>query len=262
MRANIMLLAVDVGNTNVVAGVFSGERLLASWRFATTGDRSPDEYGVLLTSIFELDGLDREAVTGVVISSVVPPVEDAITRAICRYWRVRPLIVSPQMDTDMAVRYDPRHALGPDRFANAVAALHVYGAPAIVVDFGTATKFEAISPDGAYVGGAIAPGIGIAADALFSRAARLRPVPLVAPPSPIGHDTTTSLQSGILLGYAGLVDGIVERFRQILGAETPVIATGGLAQKVAPQTNTVQHVDPELTLVGLRLLYQRHARSS
>lgn len=255
-----MLLTIDIGNTNIVAGVFVRAELLALWRIETDRHRMPDEYAVLLDSLLRLQALSRDALDGAIICSVVPSVQESICAAIKRYMHLEPIIVSPELDTGLPVQYSPPEAVGPDRIANAVAAIAEYGAPAIVVDFGTATTVDAVSREGKYIGGAIAPGLEISTDALFSRTARLRPVPLESPSSPIGQDTTASLQSGILYGYAGLVDGLVGRFQTVLGTDAPVIGTGGLARTIVPHTRTVQDTRPDLTLLGLRLLYERNAR--
>jgi type III pantothenate kinase len=257
-----MLLAVDIGNSNTVIGVWSGDRLTAHWRVATDRRRMPDEYAVLLHSLFGLAGTLQQAVTGVIICSVVPDVQEAFRSAIRSTWDLEPLIVSPDLDAGLEVKYSPPEAVGADRIANAVAGRQLYGAPTIVVDFGTATTVDAVSADGAYVGGSIAPGLQISIDALYARTARLKPVPLAAPTSAIGGDTAESLQSGIVFGYAGLVDGLVGRFQAVLGTDAAVIGTGGLAPVVVPHSRTVQHVDLDLTLVGLRLLYERNVRAS
>jgi type III pantothenate kinase len=252
-----MLLAIDIGNTNTVAGAFENDALIDRWRITTDARRMPDEYAALFDTLFRMSGL-RPQFDGVVIGSVVPGVQAAIAEVVRRYWKIEPLVLSPKLDFGIEVTYTPPQAVGADRVANAAAAIHAYGTPAIVVDFGTATTFDAISRDAVYVGGAIAPGLEISQEALFSRTAQLPRIPLEAPPSAIGTTTLTSLQSGILYGYAGLVDGLVERIRASLGAETIVIATGGLAGILSPLTTTIRHVDPDLTLVGLRLLYERN----
>lgn len=252
-----MLLAIDIGNTNTVAGAFQGDKLVDRWRVTTDTQRMPDEYAALFETLFRMSGLPPRF-DGVVIGSVVPGVQAAITEVVRRYWDAEPLVLSPHLEFGIEVTYTPPQAVGADRIANAVAAIQAYGTPAIVVDFGTATTFDAISGDAAYIGGAIAPGLEISQEALFARTAQLPRIPLEAPPSAVGTTTITSLQSGILYGYAGLVDGLVERIRAELGPGTTVISTGGLAQIIAPLTATIQHVDPDLTLVGLRLLHERN----
>lgn len=252
-----MLLAIDIGNTNTVAGAFEGDALVARWRITTDVDRMPDEFAALFDTLFRMSGLPARF-DGVIIGSVVPGVQAAISEVARRYWATEPLILSPRLDFGIEITYTPPEAVGADRIANAAAAIHAYGAPAIVVDFGTATTFDVISRNAAYIGGAIAPGLEISQEALFSRTAQLPRIPLQAPPSAIGTTTVTSLQSGILYGYAGLVDGLVERIRATLGPAAAVIATGGLSTILAPLTTTIEHVDADLTLVGLRLLYERN----
>lgn len=254
-----MLLTVDIGNTNIVAGVFDGDRLLTTWRIATDTHRMPDEYAVLLDGLFRLADLKPEAIDGIALCSVVPSVQATMCDAARNRWGLDPFIVSLDADLGLTVRYLPPEAVGADRLANAVATLHLYGTPAIVVDFGTATTLDAIARDGAYVGGAIAPGLKVSEEALYSHTARLPRVPLVPPGPAVGTSTTTSLQSGIIYGYAALVDGLVERFRAELGGDAWVIATGGLAGLIVPHTRTIQKTDPDLTLLGLQRLYVRNA---
>jgi type III pantothenate kinase len=251
-----MLLAIDIGNTNIVAGVFDGEDLITRWRIATDSRRMPAEYAVLFRSLFDLRSLPLRGVQGAVLAGVVPGAQSFVADAVRELWQVNPVVVRADMDLGIEVR---AHGAGADRLANAVAALETYGAPAIVVDFGTGTNFDVVSADGAYVGGAIAPGLEISEEALFARTAQLPHVPLVSPPSAIGDSTVTALQSGIVFGYAGLVDGLVERIDRELGGGANVIATGGLAEVIAPHAHTVQRIDLDLTLVGLRLLYLRQA---
>jgi type III pantothenate kinase len=253
-----MLLAVDIGNTNTVLGAWSSGVLVAHWRIATEHRRMPDEYAVLLSSLFQIDQVPVSEVDGAIICGVVPSVQEALRLAIKSFWGLDAVLVSADMDLGMEILYSPPEAVGADRIANAVAAVEKYSAPAIVVDFGTATTIDAISSEGAYVGGSIAPGLQISVDALYARTARLRPVPLDAPTCPIGTDTTSSLQSGIIYGYAGLVDGLVRRFQDVLGMNATVIGTGGLAPVVVPHARTVDQVDLDLTLLGLRLLYDRN----
>lgn len=252
-----MLLAIDIGNTNIVLGLLNESGVITSWRVATHAARTGDEYGSLFSSLFALNGLDPAAITGCALCSVVPSVQAAVVAGLHRYWAITPLIVTPDSDTGLPIRYSPPEAVGADRIANAVAAIERAGPPAIVVDFGTATTFDAISEDGAYVGGAIAPGIEIAAQALFSRTARLASVPLVASGPAIGETTTASLQSGIVYGYAALVDGLTERLQAELGGSAHVLATGGLAPVVVPHTRRVRRIEPDLTLYGLQSLYRR-----
>ncbi|HZS95041.1 MAG TPA: type III pantothenate kinase [Chloroflexota bacterium] len=252
------LLAIDVGNTNIVLGLFTGDCLVHRWRVATDSRRMPDEYAVTIAALFSLAGYDAGDVDAAIIASVVPAVESTLGAAVRTLIGREPVVVSPALDSGLKIVYSPASAVGADRIANAVETLRRYGAPAIVVDFGTATTFDAISKEGAYVGGAIAPGLEIAQEALVSRAARLTPVPLVAPPSAVGTTTIGSIQSGAIYGYAGLVDGLVRRFRSEIGDGAVVIATGGLAEIIAPHAASVQYVDPDLTLRGLRLLFERY----
>lgn len=257
-----MLLAIDIGNTNIVAGVFDGDLLVAHWRLETVRRRMADEYAVLLDSLFRLSHLDPSRIGGAIICSVVPSVQETLCQTVRMYWAVEPLVVSLCLDLGIEVSYQPQDAVGADRLANAVATIHRYGAPAIVVDFGTATTLDAIDRDGTYIGGAIAPGLKISEEALYSHTARLPRVPLEPPDAAVGTSTATSLQSGILYGYAGLVDGLVERFRREVGEDAHVIATGGLAEAVVPHSSTVERTDVDLTLAGLHLLYLRNARTA
>ncbi len=252
-----MLIAIDIGNTNIVVGAFDGENLLANWRLATNGRSMPDEYAALFDTLFRMAELPG-TIDGVVVGSVVPGAQATLCEMARRYWRREPLVVSSKLDLGIRVEYSPPQAVGADRIANAVAAIQGYGAPAIVVDFGTATTFDAISREAAYVGGAIAPGLEISQEALFARTAQLPRIPLEAPPAAVGATTVGSLQSGILYGYAGLVDGLVERIRIELGEDSAVIATGGLAGVIAPLSRCIEHVNLDLTLTGLRLLYARN----
>jgi type III pantothenate kinase len=248
-----VLLAVDVGNTQTVFGLFEGERLSEQWRVATEPRRTGDELGVTLSGF-----LDFEDVTGVCVSSSVP----ALVRSYGEFaerWAQAPLLVlGPGTRTGIAIRYDDPREVGPDRIANAVAAGALHGGPCIVVDFGTSTNFDAVAANGDFVGGVLAPGIEISMDALFARAARLTKVDFVEPPTVIGKTTVASLQAGLVYGFAGQVDGIVERMRAELDPAARVIATGGLAPLIAPHARTVESVDPHLTLQGLRLVWERN----
>jgi type III pantothenate kinase len=261
-----MLFAIDVGNTNIVIGVFDGERLTQSWRLATMRERTADEIGILVTRLFERAGLDFAQIDGIILSSVVPPLTGAVEEMAERYFGREPLTVDPATNTGMPVRYQPPTDVGADRVVNGVAAYEAYGRaariPVIVVDFGTATTFDAISADGEYLGGVICPGIGISADALFQRAARLPRVEVRKPPSVVGQTTVTSMQSGLFFGYVSMVDGIVTRIRAEIaaGARAACVATGGMADLIAGDTTTIQHVSPDLTLQGLRLIWERNAK--
>jgi type III pantothenate kinase len=252
-----LLLAIDIGNTNIVAGAFSDGELVRHWRLSTDTRRMADEYTVILASLFRQATIDPEEFEGAIVSSVVPAVLAAICEALRIAWNLEPVVVSLDLDTGIEVHYSPQRGVGADRIANAVAAAHKYGTPAIVVDFGTATTFDCIAADGSYSGGAIAPGLEISEEALIANTAQLPHVPLEAPERSIGTTTIASLQSGILFGYAGLVDGLVGRISEELGA-AHVIATGGLATVIAPHTRTIKYVDTNLTLYGLQLLYARN----
>jgi type III pantothenate kinase len=249
-----MLLAVDVGNTQTVFGLYDGETLAEHWRVATEEHRTGDELGIMLGRL-----LDMKAVSGICLSSTVPALIRAYEEWAERWTGARLLVLGPGTKTGIPIRYDDPREVGPDRIANSVAALERYGAPCIVVDFGTSTNFDVVSPAGEYVGGVLAPGIETSMDALFARAARLVKVDFVEPPAVIGKTTAAALQSGLVYGFAGQVDRIVEQIRGELGAEARCIATGGLAELIAPHARTVEKVDPWLTLEGLRLIWARNA---
>jgi type III pantothenate kinase len=250
-----MLLAVDVGNTNITLGLYEGEVLGARWRIATDHNRMPDEYGLQFIGMFAHAGIPLEKLTGICLASVVPPLTGKVVEACRVFLQKDPLIVDAGVKTGVRVLYEDPKTVGADRIVDAAAVQHLYGGPACVVDFGTGTTFDAITAGGEYLGGAIAPGIGIAAEALFSRGAKLMRVDLQRPPGPIGRNTTHALQSGLLFGYVGLVEGLVARFREELGPDMKVIGTGGLAETVARETQVIQILAPWLTLDGLRIIW-------
>ena len=250
-----MLLTIDLGNTNLTLGMYDGETLGPRWRLATDYDRMPDEYGLQIVGLLNHAGRSPADVTGICLASVVPPLTGRLVEACRQYLGQNPLVVDTGVKTGVRIRYEDPRAVGADRIADAAAVQRLYGCPACVVDFGTATTFDAINAEGDYLGGAIAPGIGIASEALFLHTAKLPRVDLQRPPSAIGRNTVHAMQSGLLFGYVSLVEGMVARFRHELGAETKVIATGGLAEIVARETTVIQIIAPWLTLDGLRIIY-------
>jgi len=253
-----MLLAVDVGNTHIKLALYRDRALLANWVIATDRDRTADEYAVLWQQLFRSSGYDFPDIDGVAISCVVPPLVSPLRDLCERHLHRTPLEVGPGIRTGMRILYDNPREVGADRIVSAIAVYARHGGPAIVVNFGTATTFTAVSAQGDFLGGAIAPGVGISVEALVEHAAQLRKVELTRPPAVIARNTIAAMQSGVLYGFAGQVDGVVERMRQELGGRATVVGTGGFAELIAPVARSIDHVDPLLTLEGLRLLYARN----
>jgi len=255
-----MLLAIDTGNTHTVLGLFDGDRLAADWRIATRKGETADELGALLRALFAGEGLEPSSVDGVIVSSVVPDWNGVLTATARRSFGCDALFVAPGIKTGLPILYENPHEVGADRIVNAVAAVHRFGAPVVVLDFGTATTFDVVSPKGEYLGGVIAPGLGISAEALFQRAARLMRVDVKKPAHIIGRTTEESVQSGLFHGYVALVEGVVKRLRAELSVDAPVVATGGLAPVFHAELSFLTAVDPHLTLLGLRLVWERNHR--
>lgn len=253
-----MLLVIDIGNTNTVLGLYAGQTLKNDWRIGTDKDRTVDEYAMLIDNLFRLSGLQFSALDAVIVSSVVPPMLDTIEGLCQRYFKLKPYIVGPGMKTGMPIHYDNPREVGADRIVNAIAAYERAKCGLIVVDFGTATTFDVISAEGCYQGGAIAPGVGISAEALFERASKLPRVEFSRPDQIVAKNTVNSMQAGIFFGYVGLVEGIVSRMKKELPDLPKVVATGGLAASISAATSCIDQVEPFLTLEGLRILYERN----
>jgi type III pantothenate kinase len=255
-----MLLAIDVGNTNIAVGLYEGDRPGPRWRLATDRARMPDEYGIMMIHLLQHAGINRDDVRAIAMASVVPPLTSTLVQACQVYLGITPLVVDMGMKTGVRVRVEDPRQVGADRVVDAAAVHKLYGGPACIVDFGTATSFDAVSAEGEYIGGAIAPGIGIAAEALFQSAAKLPKVDLRRPPSAIGHNTVHSIQSGLLFGYVGLVEGMVARFGAELGPRMKVIGTGWMVELIARETKVIEIVAPWLTLDGLKIIHDLNAK--
>ncbi len=251
-----MLLVIDIGNTNLTIGLYEGATLGWHWRLATDHARMPDEYGLQFLGLLQHAGHTTQDLTGIAISSVVPPLTGRVVQACREYLKCEPLVVDAGVKTGIRIRYEDPRAVGADRVCDAVAVMRLYGGPACVIDFGTATTFNALTREGDYLGGAITAGVNLAVEALYTRAAKLPRIDLQRPPSVIGRNTVHAMQSGLLFGYVSMVEGMVARFREELGPAMKVIATGGLAEVVARETPVIQHIAPWLTLDGLRIIWE------
>lgn len=255
-----MLFVIDVGNTNIVLGVYEGDELKHNWRISSDRNRTDDEFGMLIKNLFADRGLTCDQIEGAIISSVVPPLMFPLEKMCQKYFNVKPMVIGPGLKTGLNIKADNPREVGADRIVNAVAGIYYYGAPLIIVDFGTATTFCLIDEEGGYHGGAIAPGIGISTEALYSRAAKLPRIELVKPASVVGRNTIHAMQSGIIYGFVGQVDELVRRMKAECAVEPKVIATGGLAQLIGSESSQIDEVDPWLTVKGLRLIYDRNKK--
>jgi type III pantothenate kinase len=254
-----MIFVLDVGNTNTVLGVYDQDELKYHWRIETSRNKTEDEYGMVVKSLLDHVQLSFRDIKGIIVSSVVPPIMFSLERMCEKYFKIKPMIVGPGIKTGLNIKYDNPKEVGADRIVNAVAGIHLYGSPLIIVDFGTATTYCYINEQGQYMGGAIAPGIGISTEALYSRASKLPRIEIARPEDVIGKNTVSAMQAGILYGYVGQVEGIVTRFKSQAKIEPKVIATGGLASLISKESNIIDVIDPFLTLKGLQLIYERNA---
>lgn len=256
-----LIFVFDIGNTNIVLGVYDGDELKYHWRIETNRHRTEDEYGMVIKALFAHENLQFSDINGIVISSVVPPIMFALERMCLKYFQLKPMVVGPGMKTGLNIKYDNPREVGADRIVNAVAAIHEYGSPLIIVDFGTATTYCYVNEHKEYMGGAIAPGINISTEALYSKAAKLPRIEIARPDEIIGKNTVAAMQAGILYGYVGQVEGIVRRMKEQSNQNPTVIATGGLANLIAQESDVIDIVDPFLTLKGLQLIYKRNMDS-